>query len=301
MKSRIDTGLWIDEPDSREQLAERAGGDAMLERVGHDLIEVGFTILPGLQDQSLIAAARADYDRYLREHEQDAAEHRDEAGRQHRLTNFHVYSPAAMRLAKNETVMRVLDFVFGREAAVYTSLTFQYSTMQALHRDAPYFHTFPAGQFIGVWTALEDIHPDAGPLSYVAGSHRFAINQRALYSDALSRTGDPKRAHHEALAEYQRLIIEEAEKTGPRTYAVLAAGDVAMWHPQLVHGGSPSRSPELTRHSMVVHCCPADTYIFADDVFVSDDGTEPPPRYAYTESLKRKHADWGVAGFMDSI
>jgi hypothetical protein len=301
-KPSVVEGLWLDEPDAGKQLRGRTEGDPLLERVGADLIDVGFTIIPSVHGVEQVEQARADYYAYLSEHELAATEHRDDSGRQHRLTNFHVYSDAAMRVAKEPEVMRILDFIFDREAAVHTSLTFQYSTMQALHRDAPYFHTFPENLFLGVWTAFEDIHPDSGPLSYVPGSHRFKIDQRALYQEALARSGAPERAHREALSEYQRLVGEKANEIGAREYAVLKRGDVAIWHPQLVHGGSPSRSPELTRHSMVVHCCPADTYVFVDDAFLTRDPDDPPePYYSYTESMGRKHADWGFAGFMDSI
>lgn len=295
-------GLWLDELDGYEQVGVRAAGDPLLERVGAELIEVGFTVIPDVHDAELIEQASSDYYDYLVEQAQDASVHRDGAGHQHRLTNFHVYSESAMRVAKDPKIMRVLDFIFGREAAVHTSLTFQYSTMQALHRDAPYFHTFPENQFVGVWTAFEDIHPDSGPLSYVPGSHRFRIDQRALYQDALAGTGSAERAHAEALAEYQRLVTEKASELGPRQLAVLKRGEVAIWHPQLVHGGSPSRKPELTRHSMVVHCCPADTYVFVDDAFLSRAPDDPPePYYRYTESFGRKHADWPRPGFMNSI
>ena len=301
MSSVVSTGLWLDEPGAHEQVAPRAQGDELLERIGRDMIDVGFTVIPGLHSVELIDAAREDYYRYLEEHAEDATGHRDEAGRQHRLTNFHVYSDAAMRIAKNEEVMRILDFVFGHRAAVYTSLTFQYSTMQALHRDAPYFHTFPPSMFAGVWSAFEDIHPDSGPLSYVPASHRFEIDQVRLYRDALDRTGDPAQAHRDALHEYQRQITAKGGAMGAREYAVLKRGDVAIWHGQLIHGGSPSRRPELTRHSMVAHCCPEDVFVYADDVFLREDEGEPAPRYRYAESLGRKHADWGEAGFMDSI
>ena len=301
MTGAASTGLWVDETDAHEQIAVRAGGDELLERIGRDLIDVGFTVIPGRHSVELIEAAHTDYYRYLDDHSEDSSGHRDTEGRHHRLTNFHVYSDAAMRIAKNEDVMRLLDFLFGRRAAVYTSLTFQYSTMQALHRDAPYFHTFPPSMFFGVWTAFEDIHPDSGPLSYVPGSHRLEIDQVKLYREALERTGDPEQAHREALSEYQRQVTVRGEAMGPREYAVLKRGDVAIWHGQLIHGGSPSRRPELTRHSMVVHCCPEDVFVYQDDVFVRADEGEPRPRYRYVESMGRKHPDRSVVGFMDSI
>lgn len=297
-----ESGLWLDAPDALLQLRDRAGNDTVLQRAGRDLIEDGFTLFEGVQNLHDVDMTNADYDRWLIDNRREAEQNRDPEGRQFRLTNFHMYSDAAMRLAKNSEIMRVLDFLFGREAAVHTSLTFQYSTMQNLHRDAPYFHTFPANQFFGVWTALEHIDPDAGPLSYVPRSHRFSMDQLALYREALAATGDPEAARFIALERYQTEVMMIGENMGPRSYGLLKRGDVAIWHPQLVHGGSPALRPELKRRSMVVHCCPHDTPVFVDDVFLSHASREAPaPYYGYGVSQGRVHSDFNTPGFMPSI
>jgi ectoine hydroxylase-related dioxygenase (phytanoyl-CoA dioxygenase family) len=295
------SGLWLDDENAIEQLRDRARNDVVLQKVGRELIEVGFIILPKMQDPALIDVARQDYVTFLNQEREEAEKNRDPLGRQFRLANFHLYSDAAMRLAKNEEIMRILDFVFGRTAAVHTSLTFQYSTEQALHRDAPYFHTFPENQFVGVWTAMQDIHPDSGPLSYVPGSHRFKIDQWQIYNNALKSGMDAKTAHGSALHEYQQQIIKRAEGF-ERKFAVLNKGDIAIWHPQLIHGGSPAVDKSLPRHSMVVHCCPADVYVFIDDVFLQhQEETPPKPYYGYAESMGRKHGEFSTPGFMTSI
>ena len=70
-----------------------------------------------------------------------------------------------------------------------------------------------------------------------------------------------------ALHIYQSKITQFGEELGPRAYGMLKKGDVAIWHPQLIHGGSRANKPELKRHSMVVHSCPVDTYVFVQDAF----------------------------------
>ena len=67
-----------------------------------------------------------------------------------------------MRIAKNEDVMRLLDFLFGHRAAVYTSLDeFKYQTTVGIHRTtrAVLSRTFPPSMFFGVWTAFETSIP----------------------------------------------------------------------------------------------------------------------------------------------
>lgn len=296
------SGLWLDDADALTQLRDRARNDVLLQRVGRELIEDGFSIVRGVQHPEDIDQANRDYDAWLNNNREDAEKNRDPQGRQFRLVNFHLASEASMRLAKNAEAMRILDFVFGREAAVHTSLTFQYSTMQQLHRDSPYFHTFPKNLFVGVWSALQDIDPDSGPLSYIPGSHRFEVDQHAYYREALEALGDAEAARGSALARYQQEITERGEAMGGRTYGLLKAGDIAIWHPQLVHGGSHANRPELKRRSMVAHCCPVGTQVFVDDVFVAhQDNESPAPYYDYVETLGRKHSDFGVPGFMSSI
>lgn len=296
------SGIWLDAPNATKQLRDRARNNVLMQRVGRELIETGFSIIPNMQDHKIIDQARGDYYQFLESHREEAEINRDPSGRQFRLANFHCYSEAAMKLTKNPEVMNILDFLFGREAAVHTSLTFQYSTMQKLHRDSPYFHTFPEGQFFGVWTALQDIDPRSGPLSYVPGSHRFQIDQWALYNNALDRlNGDSAAAEREALHEYQRIIAEVGCKSEVKK-AILGKGDVAIWHPQLVHGGSSATEPTLTRHSMVAHCCPADTFVFVQDAFLRhQESSAPTPYYSYSSSMGRKHGEFSVPGFMGSI
>jgi phytanoyl-CoA hydroxylase len=296
------SSLWLDAPDAEAQVLRRAGNNWVLRDVANALIEDGFCVIKAVHQPSLMEEVKHDYAKWLDENWEEAERHRDPRGHQFRLTNFHTASKAAMKVGKNDLVMKVLDFIFGRKAAIHTSLTFQYSTEQELHRDSPYFHTFPHGQFVGVWTALENIHPDAGPLCYVPGSHRFDVDQHKLYNEAFERLKDPAAAKHAALSEYQRLIIEKANAIGPRSYAILEKGDVAIWHPELVHGGSPAAIPSLKRQSMVFHCCPEDTFVFVEDVFLTHQSDQAPPGYyQFKDEDGRKHADFTMPGFMNSI
>jgi phytanoyl-CoA hydroxylase len=295
--------LWLDEVDAKSQILQRAGNDWRLRDIAEALIDVGFVVLKDVHDHTLLDEVRADYDAWIEEQTERAAVNRDPLGRQYRVTNLHTFSKAAMKVGKNPEVMRILDFIFGERASIHTSLTFEYSTEQRLHRDSPYFHTFPHGRFVGVWSALQDIHPDSGPLSYIPGSHRFEIDQHQLFRDALERNGgDTAIAMHEALIEYQNLVEEKAVALGARSYGILNKGDVAIWHPELVHGGSPAVDKSLKRQSMVFHCCPESTGVFVEDKFLTHFDEAPPPLYydlAFSEG--RKHSNFTVPDFMSSI
>jgi ectoine hydroxylase-related dioxygenase (phytanoyl-CoA dioxygenase family) len=140
--------------------------------------------------------------------------------------------------------------LYGRDPFPFQTLNFPNGTAQHFHSDAVHFHSLPHGFMCGIWVALEDIHPDAGPLLYFPGSHREPyLSARDL---------DLKQAdliHHTAP---QRLFEphwrELVDRKGYRPEAFLAQkGEVLIWHANLLHGGSPVPNKTLSRWSQVSH------------------------------------------------
>jgi ectoine hydroxylase-related dioxygenase (phytanoyl-CoA dioxygenase family) len=142
-----------------------------------------------------------------------------------------------MELCLDPQVGDLLDAAFGYPAVVYSSLIFVKGTEQDVHRDSPYFATSPEGFFFGVWFALEDIHPDSGPLRYYRGGHRVPADR----SGSVEGYGDSVEAACRAQG-LELAVLPPVQK-----------GDVVLWHPDLPHGGSPIADPDRTRKSMVVH------------------------------------------------
>lgn len=176
--------LWLDQPDALDRVsAARASGQIsdVQAAAARDLIESGFTVFRNVAPAILFDQVADDFAHYLREHAEYAAKCVDAHGRHLRFVNFHAASEAALELGNASQIMSLLDFLFARPAGVYTSLLFEYGSQQPIHRDSPFFHTFPINYFFGVWFALEDIHPDSGPLMYVSGGHRFQVNYRMIF------------------------------------------------------------------------------------------------------------------------
>lgn len=292
---------WIDGSDVEAQVALRARGlDPEVLRHGLDVIRDGFTIIRNAVAPETCRAVMDDFARYVGEHAEDAARHRDDLGRHFRLINFHLASDVAMAIGMNEKALRVLDFLFGHRSAVYTSLYFEYGTGQPIHRDSPFFHTFPINYFAGVWTALEDIHPDSGPLTYVPGGHRWRVDHQAIFRRV--RADNPTQPHdwcvNHALHLYYAEVISRAGQSGAAVTAPLRVGDTAIWHAQLPHGGSPIANKTLTRSSMVFHCTPDDMQVYHQDVFFSHPPSDHPPlRFPYRDRGARKYAESGPPVF----
>jgi ectoine hydroxylase-related dioxygenase (phytanoyl-CoA dioxygenase family) len=296
----LSSSPWINHPEAA-QIVSTADIDDEVRRATMELITKGFTILRGVQDPTLCAAAIEDYQRYSVENADYVAANKDSLGRELRLVNFHHYSDAAVRLGTNPRVMQILDFAFGAEAAVYTSLTFKFGTQQPVHRDTPHFATWPDGYFFGVWTALEDIAPEAGPLFYYEAAHHYEVDPAAIWRNVRETMPHLSEAEQlrQALEIYNGEVIRRSPDHGVHRTAAMRRGDVAIWHPQTPHGGMPATDPMRSRWSIVFHCAPKDKQVHQHDSFFRHaSGSEPPPRYGYTEAYGRAVALAGGVAFM---
>ena len=293
--------LWLDLPDAEQEAVSRADRyPSHYPRMAKEMITEGFTILKGVIEPGLCDAVVSDYQRYLETNKGYADQYLDAKGRHHRLVNFHMSSENAMKIGCHDEIMRALDYLFGYKAGIYTSLTFEYGTEQPIHRDAPFFHTFPVNYFVGAWCALEDIDPDAGPLMYVPGGHRFPCDQHAIYKrvrDENPGQPDDWLVRH-ALEAYYGEVMTRSGAIGATKQAVLQKGDVAIWHPQLPHGGAPAANPKMTRRSVVFHCAPETLQVYQHDVFFQfEDPGFPPPRYVFGSYQGRSYALAGETAF----
>jgi ectoine hydroxylase-related dioxygenase (phytanoyl-CoA dioxygenase family) len=204
-------------------------------------------------------------------------------------------------LGNNAAVLALLDFVFGSESGIYTSLTFKYGTQQPVHRDVPHFATFPKNRFMGVWHALERVTVNNGPLFYYPGGHKFPLSAH----DALTETQEnyPNLAGEDlfeaALDIYNGMVIDHCEKLLLMEVIELDPGDVVIWHPQLPHGGMPIKSND-TRFSTVFHCAPIDTQVYQYKTFFeyASAVVKPPNRYDFKTIGDRKYAVAGSTLFM---
>lgn len=288
--------LWLDKPDAKEQAILRASGDALLEEVGLSIIDDGFAVLDEMVTHDMLSQIINDYQSFINENPESAQSHCDKDGRHFRLANFHIYSDSALRMIKADRVMRVIDYLFGERGMLYTSLAFEYSTEQRPHRDTPYFFTRPEGLFFGVWFPLEDVHEASGPLVYFPGSHRIDVDQLSFLDGQ-----DPvdQSVRLAAIARYQQYLRDESFKNFNLQTVLLKRGQMAIWHPQLVHGGSRQTNPCMTRRSMVFHVSPESTPVFKDDVFFGLEPAHHSP-YKYAESYGRFHAKRDRPSFMNA-
>lgn len=158
-------------------------------------------------------------------------------------------SRAVRRLALHPHVTRLLALAWGRTPFAFQTLNFQRGTEQETHADAIHFHSAPERFMCGVWTALEDISPEAGPLTYRPGSHRLPV-----LTMAGAGVNHPRPTLEDYRTTYVPALAARLDAAGlPSATAVLKKGEALVWAANLAHGGAPIVDPALTRRSLVTH------------------------------------------------
>lgn len=140
-----------------------------------NLINDGYTIIRRALTPDLCDRINKDFQNYVETNREQANKYKLDTGNHQRLCNMHVISEAAREAIFSNKIMTVLDKYFEEETFVATSLYFEQSSTQTVHRDVPFFNTKPRNIFVGVWLALEDVDPKSGPLTYYPKSHLLDI------------------------------------------------------------------------------------------------------------------------------
>ena len=176
-------------------------------------------------------------------------------------------SEAVHQVALAPKVLSVLEALYGRRPKPSQTLNFMTGTEQAAHVDGMYFNSEPQGWMCGVWVALEDIDMDNGPLIYYPGSHKLPL---PTWDDL---GGEPKRSDFDSedkwltarVTIYQNYVASQIERYGREPeYGTMEKGQALIWSAHLIHGGSPQRDRNRTRHSQVTHY-----YFEGDDLRVA--------------------------------
>jgi ectoine hydroxylase-related dioxygenase (phytanoyl-CoA dioxygenase family) len=223
----------------------------------------GYAVLERAVPHDAIDALNAE----IAEFRRTCKETKDEYGYGQRIGLFHASNARSLDVARNERVRSFLEWALDDEPLLYGSLTFEAGTEQAAHVDSIFFFTAPPFAMAGCWTALEDVHPDAGPLFYYPGSQLWpfdrgedVLRRYPDLADGVRRLREAKDANGlakiaGALGNCWTSMLNEKitrAKCEP-VPALVKKGDVVVWHARLVHGGLPRRDRSLSRKSMVTH------------------------------------------------
>jgi hypothetical protein len=176
-----------------------------------------------------------------------------------RVMNTVLESDYLFNIGMNETLVAILELLLGRSVVLYQTMNFNKGSEQRPHTDAISVTTFPLGNIIAVWLALEDMIPENGPFHYFPGSHKlpYIMNEDFDNQGTMFSIGD--KTHRD----YEDKIQEVIEQNGSKKEVFLAKkSDLMIWHANLIHGGEPHLDKSRTRKSMVFHYAAKDVVCY---------------------------------------
>ena len=235
--------------------------------------EDGFLVLPGFVDarevqltndaverawrdrtiyNNLVVSAFTSTPRYAEIYMRNASP--EVRAQPHKVNHLHLYDCGVLELLLGPKIEGVVRQLLDGSPLLFNTLNLEWGSEQRFHFDTFYMAPAVPNKMVVVWIALEDVHPDAGPLRYYPGSH--LVEPYRFAGGSLHPTNEA-----EELPAFDEYIDKELEQRGlaPRAFTGVA-GDVFIWHAQLYHGGSPIEDRTRTRRSMVAHYWRAEDY-----------------------------------------
>ncbi|HEY4090689.1 MAG TPA: phytanoyl-CoA dioxygenase family protein [Luteibacter sp.] len=227
----------------------------------------GYFIWPGLQPHDLIDEHVAAY-RALNEREgvpigEDVSalstEKREELKKARHV--FHETHEATRQLFHPRALRTFLEQHFGEAAVMRQPETGFFHRNTPPHNDSLDLRVSKAGTEVRLWYALEDIHPDAGPMYVLPGTHASvsmlleeAVNDErpdlvGLLREQMGETSAT--AFYEATLPLWRYVKQTKFGHAAQSVALqpllLKKGDAVVFRSDLVHGTCHCNQPGLTR------------------------------------------------------
>lgn len=171
---------------------------------------------------------------------------------------FH-HSKIIKKMGTDKKLLDLLNIILGKKVELFQSINFLKGSQQRTHSDSIHMTTFPYGNLVAIWVALEDVKLESGPLHYYPGSHKLPYVMNRDYGNI----GTKYKLGPKSYTDYENHIEEVLVKNKLKKEIFLAKkGDVLVWHANLFHGGEKVIDKAITRKSMVFHYYSKDSICF---------------------------------------
>lgn len=258
---------WLDRPNATDLLEKQEFPSTIYPNLKHhlkDWIKDGYLILPNFFSDKEADAVNDEIQNMLSQKKIGFM-----YGRKIMFANKK--SELIKSIASDKRLVELLSIILGTQVIPFQTINFLEGSEQRAHSDSIHMTTFPLGNLIAVWIALEDTNMYNGPLHYYPGSHRLPY----LLNENYHSGGNYFKVSINAYKRYEDAIDEKMKAHAFDKKEFYAnKGDILIWHANLVHGGSPIINKGATRRSMVVH-------YFAKDVIKYHEITERPSLMEY--------------------
>ena len=163
----------------------------------------------------------------------------------HKVADLYLVSDEFRKHFLGRKLVEVLAACVEGSPLIINSLNFIQGSTQRAHFDTWYMPPPVEDAMVVASLALEDYREDNGPVFYYPGSHKLP---KYRFSTGHIRAVEAEMPACDAS------VFPAVEKAGLEKKVLLCkAGDLFVWHSQLLHGGSPIQTPGATRRSIVVH------------------------------------------------
>lgn len=237
----------FDQHNSAEILPQKESFKTLPKNIQESLLpwsEQGYATLHGFFSPSQIDAVNSEVDRIVAENKADYRNNKNKI-----MFAIH-QSDIIKKMGEDKQLSNILNLLMDKPVDLFQSINFRSGSQQRSHSDSIHMTTFPFGNIIACWVALEDITTDSGPLHYYPGSHKLPYIMNKDFDNVGSKWAFGSKNY----GDYENRIAEEMEKNAFEKQVFLAKkGDVFIWHANLLHGGEPVTNPNSTRKSMVLH------------------------------------------------
>ena len=244
---------WFNSPDVKSDVPLSFEPAMNAEHARMHLIRWGFAIMDYVIDRSTIDQFRSEYEAAIADGTLPY-----KRGTSQRIQQAHNL-PTGRKIWLDPRVLSFLHEWFRDEPCACQTLLYINGSTQHAHQDTIHLTPYPAGFMCGVWVALQDIEPDSGELFVLPGSHR---TPRVMTCDVdLPKVVDDYSAYKQLNTRIDELIANHSYEVVPYRPR---AGQILVWHENLIHGGAPRVNADRERHSIVSHYFPRGCVAYYD-------------------------------------
>ncbi len=178
------------------------------------------------------------------------------------FTHYRFYEecPELLSLATHANLARAMHVIVGEPCGLHLTLCGWRSTRRDWHQDRYLSGEFLKDHYVAAWIALDDIKASSGPFKAIAGSHRWPKISMAKIQSLLKEQGfSDGESYGPDWPWHSESIITSAVSgwlavANQEPYLFLPnRGDVLLWHPRLMHGGSIPEDDRAVRKCVIAH------------------------------------------------
>jgi phytanoyl-CoA hydroxylase len=161
-------------------------------------------------------------------------------------TSFPNFRSTGIDILTQDGIQQTLRTLMGEPGKAVQSMYFEGNPITWAHQDCYYLDAEKDGDMIGMWLALEDIHPGGGRFYIYPTSHKIDIRKNGGDFDIAF--------HHDRYKTLVKKIIKDFDLKC--VAPALKKGDVLFWGSKTIHGSLASFEPQHSRNSITCHYIP---------------------------------------------